>query len=390
MRAEVQLDAAIIGGGIAGLWLLNVLRGAGYGAALFETGRLGGGQTLASQVLIHGGLKYALGGASTPASEAIAAMPARWRACLAGAGELDLTPLRPLSDCFYFFTQDGAVGKLTAFLANKLLKERACRLRAQEFPAFLPAAAFKDRGAVYRLDEFVLDSRSLVERLAALGAPHIHQMEPHTRIRLQQNHASIDLSDNRVVCNRLILAAGAGNEALLQRLRIPLAMQRRPLHQVVVRKPGIGPFFGHCLTGIHRPEPRLTITSLPESGGGNEEWLWCLGGQLATEGADRHATEQHRQARRELEACLPWLDWRNAQFTSFRIDRAEPSQPGHRRPDAAFAQAHGPCIVCWPTKLSLAPDLGDRVLRLLPAAQHPAPPILDLPPAPVGAPPWTH
>ena len=39
------------------------------------------------------------------------------------------------------------------------------------------------------------------------------------------------------------------------------------------------------------------------------------------------------------------------------------------RPDEAFAQATGPgnaCIVGWPTKLSLAPDLGDRVLALLP------------------------
>lgn len=192
MRAEIHIDAAILGGGIAGLWLLNLLRGAEYGAALLETKRLGGDQTLASQGLIHGGLKYALGGAATPASEAIAAMPARWRACLAGTGEIDLTPLRPLSDCFHFFSQDGAAGKLTAFLAGKLLQGRARRLRPQEFPAFLPASAFTDKGVVYRLDDFVLDPRDLVDRLAALGAPQIHYIKPQTRIKVGQHQVSIE------------------------------------------------------------------------------------------------------------------------------------------------------------------------------------------------------
>ena len=390
MRAEIHIDAAILGGGIAGLWLLSLLRGAEYGVALLETRRLGGDQTLASQGLIHGGLKYALGGAPTPASEAIAAMPARWRACLAGTGEIDLTPLRPLSDCFHFFSQDGVAGKLTAFLAGKLLQGRARRLRPQEFPAFLPASAFRDEGVVYRLDDFVLDPRDLVDRLAALGTPQIHYIKPQTRIKVGQHQVNIDLGDDLLVCKRLILAAGAGNENLLRRLRIPVEMQRRPLHQVVVRSPSIGPFFGHCLTGIHHPEPRLTITSHPESRNrdGNREWFWSLGGQLAAEGTGRTAAEQRRHARRELEACLPWLDWRQARFTSFRVDRAEPQQPGNQRPDAAFAKAQGPCIVCWPTKLTLAPDLGDQVLRLMPPPQHPAPPILNLPPATVGTRPW--
>ena len=33
MKRTVHTDATIIGGGIAGLWLLNALRRAGYGAA---------------------------------------------------------------------------------------------------------------------------------------------------------------------------------------------------------------------------------------------------------------------------------------------------------------------------------------------------------------------
>ena len=81
----------VIGGGIAGLWLLNLLTRRGYGAVLLEAGALGCQQTLASQGMIHGGLKYALSGMLTGASEAIAAMPDRWAANLAGRGEIDLS-----------------------------------------------------------------------------------------------------------------------------------------------------------------------------------------------------------------------------------------------------------------------------------------------------------
>ena len=49
---------------------------------------LGGEQTIKSQGIIHGGAKYALHGALTGASEAIADMPRRWREALAGDGEL--------------------------------------------------------------------------------------------------------------------------------------------------------------------------------------------------------------------------------------------------------------------------------------------------------------
>ena len=76
---SVQLDAILAGGGIAGLWLTNLLHARGYRVALLEADTVGGAQTLASQGMIHGGIKYALGGSLTGASEAIATMPGRWR-----------------------------------------------------------------------------------------------------------------------------------------------------------------------------------------------------------------------------------------------------------------------------------------------------------------------
>ena len=89
MTLRYSTDIVIFGGGVAGLWLLNALRSAGYQAILFEKESLGGAQTMASQGIIHGGLKYALQGALSSATQAIADMPSRWRACLDGSGELD-------------------------------------------------------------------------------------------------------------------------------------------------------------------------------------------------------------------------------------------------------------------------------------------------------------
>ena len=49
VRQTITCDVAIIGGGIAGLWLLNRLVNDGYNALLFEQTALGGEQTVASQ-----------------------------------------------------------------------------------------------------------------------------------------------------------------------------------------------------------------------------------------------------------------------------------------------------------------------------------------------------
>ena len=64
-----KIDIAILGGGIAGLWLLNLLVSRGYSVVLLEKEALGAGQTIASQGMIHGGVKYALQGLLTDAPE---------------------------------------------------------------------------------------------------------------------------------------------------------------------------------------------------------------------------------------------------------------------------------------------------------------------------------
>ena len=169
----IHVDAAIVGGGIAGAWAMNLLHARGYQAVLLEADAIGCDQTFASQGMIHGGLKYALGGQLTGASEAIAAMPARWRACLAGNDDVDLSRVEMASDNYYMFSDDSARGRLTGFFASKALRGRIDRLDRKEWPA-----AFSGfNGVVYALNDFVLDARSL---LTCLLAPCANQVI-HTR-----------------------------------------------------------------------------------------------------------------------------------------------------------------------------------------------------------------
>lgn len=372
---DLELDALLIGGGVAGLWLLNRLTAAGYRALLLERDALGSGQTLASQGMIHGGLKYALSGRLTPAAKAIADMPAHWARCLTGAGDVDLRTVTVRAHDYHLFAAPGTLGRLTTFFASRSLRGRMRRLRADEFPDGLRTPDFK--GTVYALADPVLDVPSLLAALALPVAHLIYQadagalFDPST---LAPDGARLHLGEHRIHAHRLILTAGAGTAGLLAALGLGAPrMQRRPLHQVVVRAPGLPPLHAHCLTGIRRAEPRLTITSHPDG----HNWLWYLGGQIATDGVRQTRDELIDTARRELAACFPWRSWRDADIDTLMIDRAEPMQPDGARPDQAFAVATGPagvCIVGWPVKLTLTPDLADRVLSLL------APPSAGLAP----------
>jgi glycine/D-amino acid oxidase-like deaminating enzyme len=380
------VDAVIVGGGIAGLWLLNLLTRRGYAAVLFEAEALGCGQTLASQGLIHGGIKYALSGTLTRASEAIAGMPERWAACLAGRGEVDLAGLTPLAERYYLFAAASTLGQLTTFFASRALRGRLHKLPPGDYPAGLADPGFS--GHVYELRDFVLDTPALLDALRRPVADRVFRYRLEDTIELTDRGASLQIAGQRLAASRLILAAGAGNQALLTNLGLDTPrMQRRPLHQVIVRAPDLPPLFAHCLTGIRRAEPRLTITSHQSDG----EWLWYLGGQLATDGVAMSEPRLAAHARAELVACIPWRSWRDAEIACLRVDRAEPENTAGTRPDEAFATVTGPggtCIVAWPTKLSLAPDLGDRVLALLPPPSGALVPPLDLPGAAVGTSPW--
>ncbi len=386
MSLTLNTDIAIIGGGIAGLWLNAQLRQRGFNTLLIEQSSLGGGQTVRSQGIIHGGAKYALHGALTGSSEAIADMPERWRKALHGEGELDLRGVRLLSDAHYLWSPGSIAGNLTSFFASKAMRGRVDQVKGQQLP---PALQHKDfKGRVYRLSELVLDVPSLVQCLAELAEDSLlHATNIAPRYEKQQL-IGVQADNYNINAQRVVFCAGSGTEELLQAFKLSKpAQQLRPLHMVIAKGPALLPLYAHCLGGGSKP--RITITTHPAADG---QWVWYLGGNLAeSDGVARSEQEQIAAAQAEVAQLLPWVAQDEIQWATLRVDRAEPVQSGLTRPDNAFVTEQGELVVGWPTKLALAPDFSDRVLKLFErdgiqpsAAQHYA----DLPRPVVAQPIW--
>ena len=380
MPESLSTDVLIVGGGVAGLWLNARLRRQGFATLLVDKGTLGGGQSVKSQGIIHGGTKYALSGALTGASEAIADMPRRWREALEGKGELDLSGVRLLSDAHYLWSPGTLAGNLTSFFASKAVRSRVGQVKGDELPPALQHPKFK--GKVYRLSELVLDVPSLIARLAELAGYSLlagQQVEP---LLDGDELVGLRVDGREIRAQRIVFSAGGGTAELLTSLGLQQpAMQRRPLHMVIVKAPTLKPLYAHCLGG--GTKPRITVTSHPAADG---EWVWYLGGDLAeADGVARDEASQIAAAKKELAELVPWIDLSAAHWATLRIDRAEPAQSALARPDNAFLAEQGRLLVGWPTKLALSPDFSDRVEAALARdgirpGQHPALPELPRPP----------
>ncbi|MFP6793499.1 MAG: FAD-dependent oxidoreductase [Pseudomonadales bacterium] len=377
-----QFDTIILGGGIAGLWLLSLLRKHGFEAILLEKEGLGSGQTFASQGMIHGGIKYSLAGAMTGASESIADMPLRWRSCLAGTDSVNLKGVTVLSDAYYMFSDARLSSKLTAFFGSKTLEGRVASVPAANYPKVFQSPSFK--GLLYKLNDLVLDTRSLITHLH-------HQLKDY----IFEGNVSFEHTNGRVTHLQLddgltasadtyVLAAGKGNGELIEDLGLEVPMQLRPLHQVVVKGKTLPDLFAHAVTLRSADKPRITFTTHTTA----DTRAWYLGGQLAESGVARNEAEQIEFAKTELAAIMPWMDYSGCEFSTFRIDRAEAGGETLLRPDTPYVRRHGNVVVCWPTKLTLAPMMGDMFMKLMaePKAGLAAPP--NLPRASIGRSSW--
>lgn len=357
---DIRADVVILGGGITGLWLLAHLRARGYAAVLCEGRALGAGQTLCSQGIIHGGLKYALGGALSEASRALTHMPARWRDCLEGARAPDLRGARLLSAHQYLVSG----WRLAGFLASRMLQGRVNRVDSGQVPEpFAAALGPSAQSCVYQLDEPVVDVRSV---LAALG--HAHQdallAVDADGTRLLQDAGDVtglEVRDRegrrlRIRGGHVVLCAGAGNEGLGRMIPSGAApMQRRPLCMVMLRG-ALPELYAHWLgTGA---APRVTVTSHRDAQGTP---VWYVGGELAESGVALEPEAQVRRAREELSRVVPGVDLSSCAGAVLSVDRAEGRHASGQRPDGPVLARAGAVTQVWPTKLAFAPLVAEQV-----------------------------
>lgn len=364
MTSSYSTDIVIFGGGIAGLWLLNRLRDEGYQAILLETNGLGGGQTLASQGIIHGGLKYALGGTLTGAANVIAGMPARWRRCLSGTGDVDLSGCRVLSEHYYMWSDSGLRSKLKTFFGSKSLQGRVEAVPQEEYPSFFKAATRP--GNLYKLPDFVVDTKSLLEVLVSRQRDYIFGIGADDYSFSRDGSGKIDSItvskqgyEVRIKPQKFIFSAGEGNQDLIIKAELQTAKsQVRPLKMTYLKKKDLPPVFVHCIGDSFNLTPKLTITSHVDSDGLT---VWYLGGELAESGVKRDDNEQIEAAKALTQSLFPWIDFSAAQWQCFTINRAEARVNNNYRPEDAYFIEEDNILVAWPSKLTLTPSLADKV-----------------------------
>jgi glycine/D-amino acid oxidase-like deaminating enzyme len=346
-------DIAILGGGIAGLWLLNILIKSGFNVLLVEKDAIGGVQTIASQGMIHGGQRYMLGVDPSRHAESVAPLPGRWDACLAGRGELDLSRVRVLSDTQVMWPAGGRLTKLVLGTAAHMLIAKTRKLDRSEAPAALSGLGDVP---VYGLPEKVLDVASLVE---ALSTPHLDQIRKGVVESLSRD-GCMTVSGTQFRMQTIICASGLGNEELLALLGVAKGItQRRPLRQLMV-KPMPFPLFGHGITTGYKP--RVTVTSHPLRSGG---YVWYLGGAIADHTISLSKEDAIPFAKREMRSIFGHLDWAAKQWSTWFGVRAEASSQNGQLPTGPVVQEYGNALVVWPTKMTLTPLLGDYVLSRL-------------------------
>lgn len=389
MRTEtVDLDALIFGGGVAGLWTLDELIRRGFAAALVETQTLGAGQTICSQGILHGGLKYALTGAITDSTKSVRDMPALWAACMKGERAPDLRGVRILSPHCYLWRTDSITSRIGLWGARVGLRTPVERIPDGDRPALLARCP----GPVFRVNEPVIDAASF---LSVLSLRHqarlLHVNDANSTAFSSSAPGRIDVVEltnaktratTRIRPRWIILTAGEGNAGLRRAVGLDTeSMQRRPLHMVMVR--GTMPaLFGHCVDGN---KTRLTITTNHDRTG---RTVWHIGGEVAEKGVPCDTGAQLAAARRELNAVVPGLDLKGVEWACYRVDRAEGRTAEGRRPDGPQSRVEGNVLTAWPTKLVLAPRLAETIADQLGEPVVKQAVLPDWPRPAVSDPPW--
>ncbi len=364
MQKQFTTDVVIIGAGIAGLWLHHRLNQMGFHTLLLENKTIGNAQTLSAQGIIHGGAKYALNGILSKATQAIGAMPSRWQACLAGKGDIDLTQVKVLADHQLMWSKQQLSSKMVSFFASKALSSRMQSVPKSAQPALFQDPKFK--GALYRLEEPVLDITTVLHSLALAWQHRILKIDSLTW-KKQDNHVQSVLINNELKINaqQFVLTAGEGNQALLDDLGIKKpAMQRRPLQMVMCKakasQHSLPTIYAHSLGSGSKPI--ATITSHLNDNG---DTIWYIGGNIAEQGVNKTFDHLTADAENLLHDILPWFKLPDLEWATHNINRAEPKQSALSRPDTAFVESKDNVHIAWPTKLALAPDLADKIIEKL-------------------------
>jgi len=387
-KKAILMDCIIFGGGVAGLFTLDQCLAKGLRCVLLESQSLGTGQTIGSQGIIHGGLKYALTGGDASSAMAIREMPLVWRRCLAGESSPDLTNVSLRSEYCYLWRTDSIKSKLSWLAAKFALRTKPKVLDSDELPEALQGMSC----AIARLDEQVIEPSSLLDVFKhALNRHLLQTVEGGVEISHSDDGWLVQLLNPEtgepltLIAKKLVLTAGNGNHDLRELLHLePNRTQGRPLHMVIARG-SLPNMNGHCIDGS---KTRVTITTTRDHAG---RTVWQIGGQIAEEGVELSSADLIRSAIQELIEVFPSICFEGTEFRTYMTSRAELNSHGKRPVDISILEEED-VLTCWPTKLAFAPRLAEEITSRIEPATYEETLDSNLfaswPTPPVALPPW--
>ncbi len=339
--AERHIDIVIVGAGIAGLWAFHRLKRMGYDVVLLENKAIGSGQTIASQGIIHSGLKYAFAGQINELAKSISAMPDLWRAALRGEGPVDLSAARANASSQYLLIPDGFMGGLVKLVTKKVLGGNVHEIAKSDWPDDIRASAFK--GSVVYMDEPVLDVPSVLRALAEPYQDCIRNAVP-----------------SAFSAKRYIYTAAGSNQTIAKDRGEDdgLKTQARPLLMGMMKHAPY-PLYAHLVGSSDKPVASITTHKAADG-----SLVWYLGGGVAERDKDSNPEEVYKAARKGFAKYMPKLDLSGVQWATLPIDRIEgKSSTQGWMPDTPTVHKVGNALYCWPTKLTFAPMLADMVVE---------------------------
>lgn len=382
MSKARKADIVIFGAGIAGLWTHACLKNLGYNSLLLESATIGGGQTIASQGIIHSGLKFAFAGKISALAKSISAMPERWRDALAGKGGVDLSQAKIAAPSQLLMIPPGLLGGISKAVAKKTLGKSVQELAATQWPAAIKTSGFD--GSVIFMDELVLDIPSVIR---ALAQPHEDSIR---KITEEESRAPLAfLKENGITAKKILFTAAGSNPEIAAREKHNegLETQSRPLLMAMM-KPAPFPLYAHFVGKTEKPVATVTTHT-----GKDGSPVWYIGGLVAERATTAPAQDSINAAKKAIAAYLPGTDISDVQWAVLPVGRAEgKSKTGGWMPDTPTLHRTGDVLYGWPTKLTFAPMLADMVLEELKTPNRPpSKPATDwsfLPPAEYSKTPW--
>lgn len=346
-------DIVIIGAGIAGLWIFNRLKKDGYDVLLLEKDSIGCGQTIASQGIIHSGLKYAFAGRINKLAQSISTMPDIWRNALDGVGSVDLRHARENAVSQYLLIPPGFMGGLVKLVTRQALGGNVRELKKEAWSQPIKESGFN--GSVIYMDEPVLDIPSVIRALAEPYKDCIRKIDADI-------FPEDFLKEHGVEAKKIIYTAASANQYIAHHNKHDdgLKTQERPLLMGMM-KPAPFEIYAHMVGRSEKPVATIT-THKAEDG----DLVWYIGGQVAEREKTVPREEMIRAAQNAFAKYLPQVDLSHVRWAALPIDRVEgQSTTQGWMPDTPTIHDAGDTYYCWPTKLTFAPLLSDYIVDKL-------------------------